>query len=88
MNDREAIFDYIESDSPRAAILIDNRIETQVELLTDTPEIGRPGRIAGTRELVIPRTPYIAAYRIERETITVLRILHGAQEWPDAMEPR
>ena len=68
MNDREAIFDYREADSPRAAILIDDRIETQVELLIDTPEIGRPGRIDGTRELVIPRTPYIAAYRIERET--------------------
>jgi len=35
--------------------------------LIETPEIGRPGRIEGTRELVIPRTPYIAAYRIERE---------------------
>ena len=52
MNDREAIFDYLEADSPRAAILIDDRIETQVELLTDMPEIGRPGRIDGTRELV------------------------------------
>jgi toxin ParE1/3/4 len=38
MNDREAIFDYLEADSPRAAILIDDRIETQVELLIDTPE--------------------------------------------------
>jgi hypothetical protein len=59
MNDREAIFDYLEADSPRAAILIDDRIEAQVELLTDTPEIGRPGRIEGTRELVIQRTPYM-----------------------------
>jgi plasmid stabilization system protein ParE len=42
MNDREAIFDYLEADSPRAAILIDDRIEAQVELLIDTPEIGRP----------------------------------------------
>jgi toxin ParE1/3/4 len=88
MNDREAIFDYLEADSPRAAILIDDRIETQVELLIDTPEIGRPGRIGGTRELVIPRTPYIAAYRIESETVTILRVLHGAQEWPEEMEPK
>ncbi len=88
MSDREAIFDYIEVDSPRAAILTDDRIEAHVELLIDTPEIGRPGRIPGTRELVIPRTPYIAAYRIERETVTILRVLHGAQEWPDEMEPR
>jgi toxin ParE1/3/4 len=86
MNDREAIFDYLEADSPRAAILIDDRIEAQVELLIDTPEIGRPGRIEGARELVVPRTPYIAAYRIERETVTILRVLHGAQEWPDERE--
>jgi hypothetical protein len=57
MNDREVIFDYLEADSPRATILIDDRIEAQVELLIETPEIGRPGRIEGTRELVIPRTP-------------------------------
>ena len=49
MNDREAIFDYLEADSPR--------------------------------------TPYIAAYRIERETVTILRVLHGGQEWPEEMEP-
>ena len=66
MNDREAIFDYLEADSPRAAIMIDDRIEAQVELLIETPEIGRPGRVEGTRELVIQRTPYIAAYRIDR----------------------
>jgi toxin ParE1/3/4 len=47
----------LEADSPRAAILIDDRIEAQVELLIETPEIGRPGRVEGTRELVIPRTP-------------------------------
>ncbi len=88
MRDRDAIFDYLEADRPRAAILIDDRIEAQVELLVNTPEIGRPGRIEGTRELVIPRTPYIAAYRIKCETVTILRVLHGAQEWPDEMEPR
>ncbi len=88
MNDREAIFDYIEADSPHAAVTVDDRIESQVELLTDTPEIGRPGRIEGTRELVIRKTPYIAAYRIEGDTIRILRVLHGAQQWPDEMQPQ
>jgi toxin ParE1/3/4 len=86
MNDREAIFDYLEADSPRAAVLIDDRIEAHVELLIDTPEIGRPGRVEGTRELVVPRTPYIAAYRVEGEMVTILRVLHGAREWPEEME--
>lgn len=81
--DRAAIFDYIEAESPRAAIAVDERIHTQVEGLLRFPERGRPGRIEGTRELVIRRTPYIAAYLITRDTIRILRILHGAQLWPD-----
>jgi len=85
--DRDAIFDYIEADNPRAAISIDDRIRTRVEGLTQFPEMGRPGRIGGTRELVIHRTPYIAAYRIEGNIVKILRVLHGAQQWPDEMPP-
>jgi addiction module RelE/StbE family toxin len=83
--DRRAIFDYIEADNPRAAIDIDDRIQTRVEGLAQFPEMGRPGRIEGTRELVIARTPYIAAYRIAGDTVRILRVLHGAQMWPDEM---
>ena len=83
MSDRAAIFDYIEGDSPRAAIVVDERIRTQVEALAKFPESGRPGRIEGTRELVVQRTPYIAAYRIVGDTVRILRVLHGAQRWPD-----
>jgi addiction module RelE/StbE family toxin len=83
--DREAIFDYIEADSPQAAITVDDRIRQQVEELMKFPEIGRPGRIDGTRELIIRRTPYIAAYRIAGKTIRILRVLHGAQMWPQEL---
>jgi toxin ParE1/3/4 len=82
MNDREAIFDYLEADSPRAAILIDDRSKLRLSF-----DRHAGGRASGPdRELVIPRTPYIAAYRIEREMI--LRVLHGAQAWPDEMESK
>lgn len=64
--DRDAIFDYIEIDSAEAAVNIDDRIETQIEELTRFPEMGRPGRIEGTRELIILRTPYIVAYQFRR----------------------
>jgi toxin ParE1/3/4 len=57
--DRNAIFDYIEADSPQAAVKVDERIQEQVEGLLQFPESGRPGRVKGTRELVIDRTPYI-----------------------------
>jgi toxin ParE1/3/4 len=78
--DRDAIFDYIEADSPRAAIIVDDRIHEQIEALARFPESGRPGRVARTRELVIQRTPYIAG-----STVRILRILHGARQWPDDM---
>jgi len=83
--DRKAIFDYIEADNPRAAVAIDDRIQTRIEGLAQFPEMGRPGRIEETRELVIARTPYIAAYRIIGDTVRILRVLHGAQQWPDEM---
>jgi len=84
-DDRETIFDYIEADSPQAAVTVDDRIREQVEVLMKFPEMGRPGRIDGTHELIIQRTPYIAAYRITGKTIRILRLLHGAQIWPEEL---
>jgi toxin ParE1/3/4 len=85
LTDRTAIFDYTEADSPKAAIAVDARIRDQVETLMRFSESGRSGRIEGTRELVISRTPYIAAYRITGDTVRILRVLHGARRWPDEM---
>jgi len=51
-------------------------------LLATHREIGRPGRVRGTRELVVTGTPYIAAYRFVSDVLTVLRLLHGARQWP------
>lgn len=83
MDDRERIFDFIERDDPRAAIAVDERIAGQMQVLIQFPHGGRPGRIEGTRELVVRRTPYIAAYRVDTDRVLVLRILHSAQSWPD-----
>ncbi|CAN7597167.1 type II toxin-antitoxin system RelE/ParE family toxin [Trinickia sp. LjRoot230] len=85
LDDRDRIFDYIEEDSARAAVAVDGQISTQVRQLIQFAETGRPGRIEGTRELVISRTPYIAAYRIIGDTVRVPRVLHGARQWPDDM---
>ncbi|CAH1661633.1 type II toxin-antitoxin system RelE/ParE family toxin [Chelatococcus asaccharovorans] len=81
--DRDGIFSHIEADNPRAAIVVDERIAAAARRLVDFPESGRPGRVAGTRELVITGTPYVAAYAVTAETIRILRVLHGAQRWPD-----
>ena len=85
LEDRDRIFDHIEAESPRAAVMVDDRIRTQGRQLLQFPETGRLGRIEGTRELVISRTPYIAAYRISGDAVRILRVLHGAQQWPDEM---
>jgi toxin ParE1/3/4 len=80
-----AIFDFIETENPAAAVRIDERIEAVVKQLLEFPDSGRSGRVAGTRELVITGTPYIAAYIVLPERIRVLRLLHGAQVWPDSL---
>lgn len=85
VEDRRRIFDFIEKDDPRAAILVDDRIAAQMLVLLRFPEGGRPGRIAGTRELVVRRTPYIAAYLVAKDCVRILRILHSAQLWPEEM---
>lgn len=80
--DRRNIYDYIDADSPSAAAMVDDRIWNTTSNLFKFPEIGRSGRIKGTRELVIQRTPYIVAYRIRGSAVEILRIFHGAQCWP------
>jgi len=83
--DRDAIFDYIEADSPQSAITVDDRIRERVETLAQFPHSGRPGRIEETRELVVTRTLYIVAYRISGDSVRILRVLHGARRWPEDM---
>jgi len=59
-----------------------SRIVTAVASLTSFPERGRPGRAPDTRELVVARTPYIIAYKVQHDTIHIVAILHGARRWP------
>ena len=83
MNDRDAIFDHIEAENPRAAVMIDECIRAQTERLLQFPQMGRSGRIEETREIVVIDTPYIAAYSVSGDVITIRRILHHARQWPD-----
>ena len=79
---RDAQLDHITQDSAKAAIEQGDRIEQQISQLITHPEMGRAGRKQGTRELVISRTPFIVIYRIKDERIEIIRLLHGAQQWP------
>ena len=79
------IFDYIAEENQEAALRLHEEIERQVDLLARMPDIGRMGRIRGTRELVIAGTNYLAAYRIGKSKVFILRVIHGARRWPDEL---
>jgi toxin ParE1/3/4 len=66
-----------------AAIDMGDAITGAVEHLADHPAMARPGRVHGTRELVVVGTPYIVVYRIEEAAVVILRVLHSAQRWPE-----
>jgi toxin ParE1/3/4 len=86
IDDLAALRAYIEQDDPAAAQRLTFRIIKNVErLLPNNPEIGRPGRVPGTRELVIPKPPFIVPYRLVGNTIQILRVFHGARRWPEAL---
>jgi addiction module RelE/StbE family toxin len=84
--DREAIFDFIEATSPRTAAATDERIAATVRRLSHFPGIGRPGRVSGTRELIVDGAHLVIAYRCDEESVTVLRVLHTSRRWPDALD--
>jgi toxin ParE1/3/4 len=73
---------YIDIRNPVAASAVLGEIRRQVAALADHPLMGRIGRVPGTRELVVSRTPYVVAYRIVGAVVQVIRVRHGAQRWP------
>lgn len=79
----EEIYERITVDNPAAAPRVIQRIRTAVERLQEFPAIGRPGRVADTRELVVSGTPYIVPYRVKDDIVQIIGVLHSAQRWPD-----
>jgi len=73
---------YIAADDPKVARMVVDRVLNAVTALADHPAIGRPGRVPGTRELVVPKTRYIVPYRVRGEIIEVLRVFHTSRRLP------
>ena len=73
--------EFISSDNPKAARDMAVRVREAVEYLLEHPNLGRTGRIRGTRELVISGTPFIVVYRMHYPNIQVLRVFHHARKW-------
>lgn len=82
--DLDAIEAFIGQDNAVAAIETVLAIIQRVEdTLPAHPSIGRTGRVSGTREFILTRTPYLVPYRVRGKTIEVLRVLHAARRWLD-----
>ncbi len=82
----EELQDRIAQDSPVAADRVAARIREAINGLASFPLKGRPGRVSGTYELVIPRTSYTAAYRLRAGIVEVIAVIHQAQQWPEHLD--
>jgi plasmid stabilization system protein ParE len=78
--DEEAAF--IAAEDPAAARPVVRRIMAAVAELPDRPGIGRPGRVPGTRELVVARTRYVIPYRVRGGVVEILRVFHTSRRLP------
>jgi toxin ParE1/3/4 len=83
LEDLDQARDYITARSPSSAHAMIDRIESALRALREYPQMGRPGRVEGTRELVVPDTPFVIPYRFSRKFIEILAVIHGRRRWPE-----
>lgn len=84
LSDLDEAYNYVAINNPGVANETIERIQKALDALTLYPDMGRIGRVAGTRELIITRTPFILPYRIQGNQIEILAVVHAARRWPDA----
>lgn len=80
------MWDYISTDNPMAAVKMDKVFSEAAAKLARFPNIGRTGKIPGTREL-IPHDNYRLVYQIEEDTVWVLALVNVARQWPPCKAP-
>jgi toxin ParE1/3/4 len=74
---------YIAQDNPKAAAEFVLLMRDSALMLGQQPTLDRPGRIPGTRELIVSNFPYILPYRVRNNTVEILRVFHTSRKWPD-----
>jgi addiction module RelE/StbE family toxin len=82
LEDLVAAGEYIAQENPKAAQQMAARVKEAADYLRDHPNLGRPGRLSDTKELVVSGTPFIVVYWIRKGAVQILRLLHHAQRWP------
>ncbi|MHA7917192.1 type II toxin-antitoxin system RelE/ParE family toxin [Alloalcanivorax xenomutans] len=85
IQDRDDIYDYIESENPLAALRLDALFSDKAALLLDHPDGGRPGHAPGTQELVV-HPSYMFVYEVVEGQVRVLNVVHTARLWPPDQE--
>jgi toxin ParE1/3/4 len=80
--DLDEVETYVAQENPLAAVEVVLKIIKTISLLSQQPGLGRVGRIPGTKELVVPSTPYIVPYRVKDNFVQILRVYHSARKWP------
>jgi plasmid stabilization system protein ParE len=73
---------YVAAANPAAAKMVMGRILQTIAHLSTQPAMGRPGRVAGTRELIVPATHYLIPYRVRGEVVEILRVFHMSRNPP------
>jgi toxin ParE1/3/4 len=84
-DDLKSVHEYLSQHAPASADSIVDRILTSIDVLEQYPNLGRQGRLEGTRELVITGTPFIVFYRLRKSQVEILGVLHAARKWPEAL---
>lgn len=85
VQDIESLRLYIEKDKTNAAKQVVHKIFSAAKTIALHPNIGRPGRTPNTREFIVTGTPFIVPYRVQKGVLELLRVLHGAMEWPEKL---
>ncbi|MBV0933374.1 type II toxin-antitoxin system RelE/ParE family toxin [Marinobacterium weihaiense] len=79
--DRQQIREHVANENPAAALALDELVSEKAARLVDHPELGRIGRVPGTRELVV-HTHYLLVYDLRGDNVRILRLLHAKRQWP------
>jgi toxin ParE1/3/4 len=74
-----------EHDAASAKRVASHILHCVEQLLSKNPKLGHAGRVPGTRELVIPKTPYVVPYRVRGSTIEIVRVYHSSRRWPERL---
>jgi addiction module RelE/StbE family toxin len=89
VKDLASIRSYIAADNPEAARMVGECLRKLIQGLAAMPNLGKAGRVFGTRELVTPKigkTPYIVVYRVREDRLEILRILPGMRDIDNLLE--